>query len=73
LLVKEEDRVNYTGICCACFEPIHNEQPFQFRAGGRKFHRRCSERTNNYYIRLEKRLAERLAKQLAKQGGQVQK
>lgn len=51
--------MSYTGICCACFEPIQNE-PFQFRPGGRKFHSRCAlQRKNNFYVRLEKRLAEK--------------
>lgn len=46
----------YTGICCACFEPITGE-PFQFRQGGRKFHYRCSIKENNPYVQLEKQLA----------------
>lgn len=49
--------MDYTGICAACFEPIRDEEPFQFRESGRKFHKSCAKKERNFYVRLEKRLA----------------
>ena len=50
--------MEYTGICCACFEPIReDEKAFRFRENGRKFHEACAKRAGNYYVRLEKRLS----------------
>lgn len=53
----------HLGICCACFSPIQDEA-FQFREKGRKFHPECAKKADNYYIKLEKKLAlkERVAK-----------
>ena len=49
-------KLEHTGICVACFDPIRNEEPFRFRVNGRKFHKACAERrTGNYYVRLERR------------------
>ena len=50
--------MEYTGICCACFEPIReDEKAFRFREKGRLFHEACAKNEGNYYVRLEKRLA----------------
>ena len=53
--------MDYTGICAACFEPIRDEEPFQFRESGRKFHKSCAKKERNFYVRLEKRLARKEA------------
>jgi hypothetical protein len=47
----------YVGICAHCFEPITEEELYQFRPGGRNFHKRCAATENTYYIRREKRIA----------------
>jgi hypothetical protein len=49
--------MDYTGICAACFEPIRDEDLFQFRESGRKFHKNCAKKERNFYVRLEKKLA----------------
>lgn len=50
--------MDYTGICAACFEPIRRDEDlFQFRESGRKFHKNCAKKERNFYVRLEKKLA----------------
>jgi hypothetical protein len=50
----------YVGICADCFWPIKEGELYQFRDGGRNFHKKCAdENPCGYYAKLEKRLAAR--------------
>lgn len=55
---------DYAGICACCFAPIKAGEETQFRENGRRFHRNCAKKADNYYVNLEKRLAARKIKRL---------
>lgn len=63
----------YCGICACCFEPIVDGEMVTLRENGRHFHKKCiEERSDNYYVKLERRIAKMQAKEKTAEKGNSQ-